>query len=190
MGLISAGGEAPGREQGRGSRVCSPACGRRSAALPGLPRSAQPLPAPPVLSPGAPTLAPLRPCAAGAHPQDSLLHQRQVSLSWTALALTHRDSPLCLCQRGSPDSLPFPGYAALGPRRRDEARGSAAAAYPGAAPPTPAQLLAGLRDPRSGWFHDRPAAAPGRRVEARPGSGLGGTAPGQGVWGRARAVPL
>ena len=63
MGLVSAGGEAPvggrgggGRQLGRGSSVWSPAGGTLRAPLPGLPRSAQSLPAPLVSVPASPQL--------------------------------------------------------------------------------------------------------------------------------------
>lgn len=70
------------------------------------------------------------------------------------------------------------------------ARGRAAGAHLGGATPTPAQLLAGLRDPGSRRLRDRRTAAPRRREDARPAPGLERTEPGLGVSGCARAVPL
>lgn len=117
-------GNAGGVSRAEGSRICSPAGWRQCAVLHFLvcPEARSSGQCPPVLSPGAPTLTPLGPCAADAHPQDPLLHQRQLSLTWTAPALTRAGS-LCFCQRGSPDSLPFPGCAALGPQGKLRAAG-------------------------------------------------------------------
>lgn len=153
-------------------------------------RSARPLPELSVLSPSAPTPASPGLRSSGAHPQAPSAPAPSVPVLESP-GPHPRASPLCFCQRGSPTPSPLPQCAALGLRRRGAARGNAAGADPGAAAPTPAQLLAGHGDPGSRRLRDPHTAAPPRlREEARPVLGLGGTAPGREVSGCARAVPL
>lgn len=131
VGAGSGGGWSPPEgKRGWGSRVCSQAGGRQRAGLPGLPQSLQSLPVPLALSPCAPTLAPLGGCAAAAYPQDPLLHQRQVSLSWTASALTPKPVHCASASVAAPTPSPFPGCAVLGPQE-EAARGSATGTHPG-----------------------------------------------------------
>lgn len=162
----------------------------RCAALPGLPPSAQLQSEPLVPGAGAPTPTPLSPCAAGAHPQDPLLHQSQVSLSWTAPALAPEPVHSASASVAAPTPSPFPGCATLEPQGELRLEGErwVPTADPGADACT--TFLLGSGTLWSRWLCHQITAALRRREEARPASGPGGTTPGHGVSGCARAVPL
>ena len=108
------GGRGGGRRQlGRGSSVWSPAGGTLRAPLPGLPRSAQSLPAPLVLGPcSPPTLAPRGPRALARSPKTPSFTSAKCPCP-SQPGPQPRAGPLCLCQRGSPDSPPLSRGARL-----------------------------------------------------------------------------
>lgn len=101
-----------GRQLGRGSSVWSPAGGTLRAPLPGLPRSAQSLPAPLVLGPCSPTLAPRGPRALARSPKTPSFTSAKCPYP-SQPGPQPRAGPLCLCQRGSPDSPPLSRGARL-----------------------------------------------------------------------------
>lgn len=171
-----------------GCRVCSPAGGRQRCTSWSAPKRAAPA--------SAPSSQSLRPNSGAFRSVSCWCALSRFASSpapsvpvLESLGPNPRASPLCFCQRGSPDSLPFPGVCSAeaprqgGPRERN-------GNTPRAATPTPAQLLAGLGNPGSRWLSCRRTAVPRRQEEARPAPGLGGTTPGQWVSGCARAVPL
>lgn len=131
------------------------------------------LPAPLARSPCAPTLASLGRCAAGAHPQIRFFAGAVCPCPGQPRP-SPRARPVCFCQRGSPDSLPFPGVCGAGAPGGGGC-GSAAGLHPGPQRRPPHKFLLGSETPG-------PA-----------GSGAGGGSsgrregPGQRRRGRARA---
>lgn len=119
----------------------------RRAALPGRPPSAQLQSEPLVPSAGAPTLTPLSPCAAGAHPQDPPSSLEPSVPVLDSPGPHPQANPLCFCQRGSRDSLPFPGVRNAGAPRRAVAGGRAVGAHCGPRRRPLHNFFAGLGDP-------------------------------------------
>lgn len=157
-------GRRPGLLPARGARARHfLVCPAASASAPGS-------------QPCAPTLAPLCPCAAGARPHPSP-SQRPGSLSGAA-SPSPRASPLC--QRGSPAPPLSRGVRRRGPGR--SGRGNARGAPRGAGRPRASSLRA-RRPPVGPAGSAGGTAVPGRREQARPAPGLGGTAPGPGCGG-------